>query len=167
MVLIVCLWRGHYCRGQCIDLAAEVRCVRDTLTNKLNVRYVGHNGKQTLGTLLHSLTPKATIRLQPRNYPQRSNQHDIRDRKYGQRAAASIPRRLSGRRLPHLKGLRRTTRETVAIGAYTPVPGRKHRICVCPSVPMYGQTTAGPNLLGSLTTELSGTTIHSPLSRTR
>jgi carbon-monoxide dehydrogenase large subunit len=50
---------------------------------------------------------------------------------------------------------------------YAPAPGRKQRICVCPSVLMYGQTTAGPNLFGSVTTALSGTTSHPLCRRTR
>ena len=50
---------------------------------------------------------------------------------------------------------------------YAPAPGRKHRICVVPFASRYGHTTAGPKRFGSLTTAASGTTTHSPCSRTR
>jgi len=56
---------------------------------------------------------------------------------------------------------------TQASGAHTPAPGKKHRICVCPSRSRYGHTTAAPNLFGSFTTALGGTLIHSPCNNTR
>jgi hypothetical protein len=82
---------------------------------------------------------------------------------FGELATSRVPPEADGFGFQYWRWLRWVRH----VRAYAPAPGRKQRICVCPSVPMYGQTTAGPNLFGSVTTASSGTTIHSPLSRTR